>query len=58
MPDSQTELRAGLIHKSYLAHQGVEDDDVSVICRGRRRGAKVAELEGQSGKSVPRESGS
>jgi ribose 5-phosphate isomerase B len=27
-------VRAGLIHDGYSAHQGVEDDDMNVICLG------------------------
>ncbi len=29
-------VRASLIHDSFSAHQGVEDDDVNVICLGGR----------------------
>src|SRR5512140_2885952 len=29
-------VRACLIHESYSAHQGVEDDDMSVLCLGGR----------------------
>ncbi len=29
-------VRAGLIHDVYSAHQGVEDDDMNVICLGGR----------------------
>jgi ribose 5-phosphate isomerase B len=29
-------IRAGLIHDSFSAHQGVEDDDVNVLCLGAR----------------------
>ena len=29
-------VRACLIHESYSAHQGVEDDDMNVICLGGR----------------------
>jgi ribose 5-phosphate isomerase B len=29
-------VRAGLIHDIYSAHQGVEDDDMNVICLGGR----------------------
>jgi ribose 5-phosphate isomerase B len=31
-----TGVRAGLIHDIYSAHQGVEDDDMNVICLGGR----------------------
>ena len=27
-------VRAGLIHEVFSAHQGVEDDDMNVICLG------------------------
>ena len=29
-------IRAGLCHDSFSAHQGVEDDDVNVLCLGAR----------------------
>ena len=29
-------MRACLIHESFSAHQGVEDDDMNVICLGGR----------------------
>jgi ribose 5-phosphate isomerase B len=29
-------VRAGLIHDSFSAHQGVEDDDMNVFCLGAR----------------------
>jgi len=29
-------VRAGLIHDSFSAHQGVEDDDMNVLCLGAR----------------------
>ena len=29
-------VRAGLIHDVYSAHQGVEDDDMNVLCLGSR----------------------
>ncbi len=29
-------VRAGLIHDSFSAHQGVEDDDMNVLCLGSR----------------------
>ncbi len=29
-------VRAGMIHEIYSAHQGVEDDDMNVICLGGR----------------------
>jgi len=29
-------VRAGLIHESFSAHQGVEDDDMNVLCLGAR----------------------
>ena len=29
-------VRAGLIHDAYSAHQGVEDDDMNVVCLGSR----------------------
>ncbi len=29
-------IRAGLCHDSFSAHQGVEDDDMNVICLGAR----------------------
>jgi ribose 5-phosphate isomerase B len=29
-------VRAGLIHDAYSAHQGVEDDDMNVVCLGAR----------------------
>lgn len=29
-------VRAGLIHDSFSAHQGVEDDDMNVLCLGCR----------------------
>jgi ribose 5-phosphate isomerase B len=29
-------VRAGLIHESFSAHQGVEDDDMNMICLGGR----------------------
>ncbi|QDT88762.1 RpiB/LacA/LacB family sugar-phosphate isomerase [Gimesia algae] len=29
-------VRAGLIHDGYSAHQGVEDDDMNVLCLGSR----------------------
>jgi ribose 5-phosphate isomerase B len=29
-------VRAGLIHETYSAHQGVEDDDMNLICLGGR----------------------
>lgn len=29
-------LRAGLCHDTYSAHQGVEDDDINVLCLGGR----------------------
>ncbi len=71
-------VRAALVHDDYSAHQGVEDDDMNIICLGslvigfaqacelirsflsarfsgaerhRRRLAKVAALEGESGRS-------
>ncbi len=71
-------VRASLVHDDYSAHQGVEDDDMNIICLGslvvgfaqacelirsflnarfsgaerhRRRLAKVAALEGESGRS-------
>jgi len=31
-----TGLRAGLCHDSYSAHQGVEHDDMNVLCLGAR----------------------
>ena len=31
-----TGIRAGLCHDTYSAHQGVEDDDVNVLCLGGR----------------------
>jgi len=27
-------VRAGLIHETFSAHQGVEDDDLNMICLG------------------------
>lgn len=37
-------VRAALIHDSYSAHQGVEDDDMNLICLGGRVvGTKMAE---------------
>jgi len=37
-------VRAALIHDSFSAHQGVEDDDMNVICLGGRViGIKIAE---------------
>jgi ribose 5-phosphate isomerase B len=29
-------IRAGLIHDHYSAHQGVEHDDINVLCLGAR----------------------
>ena len=29
-------VRAGLIHDAFSAHQGVEDDDMNVLCLGAR----------------------
>ncbi|MFN2226693.1 MAG: RpiB/LacA/LacB family sugar-phosphate isomerase, partial [Anaerolineae bacterium] len=29
-------VRAGLVHDVYSAHQGVEDDDMNVLCLGGR----------------------
>ncbi len=29
-------VRAGLIHDTFSAHQGVEDDDMNVLCLGAR----------------------
>lgn len=29
-------IRAGLCHETYSAHQGVEDDDMNVLCLGGR----------------------
>lgn len=29
-------VRAGLIHDAYSAHQGVEDDDMNLLCLGGR----------------------
>jgi ribose 5-phosphate isomerase B len=29
-------VRAGLVHESFSAHQGVEDDDMNVLCLGAR----------------------
>ena len=29
-------IRAGLIHDSFSAHQGVEDDDMNLLCLGAR----------------------
>jgi ribose 5-phosphate isomerase B len=29
-------VRAGLIHDSFSAHQGVEDDDMNMLCLGAR----------------------
>jgi len=29
-------VRAGLIHDGFSAHQGVEDDDMNVVCLGAR----------------------
>ncbi len=70
-------VRASLVHDDYSAHQGVEDDDMNIICLGslvvgfaqacelirsflnarfsgaerhRRRLAKVAALEGETGR--------
>ncbi len=70
-------VRAALVHDDYSAHQGVEDDDMNIICLGslvigfaqacelirsflnarfsgaerhRRRLAKVAALDGESGR--------
>jgi ribose 5-phosphate isomerase B len=37
-------VRAALIHDSFSAHQGVEDDDMNLICLGGRVvGVKMAE---------------
>jgi ribose 5-phosphate isomerase B len=37
-------VRAALIHDSFSAHQGVEDDDMNMICLGGRViGVKIAE---------------
>jgi ribose 5-phosphate isomerase B len=37
-------VRAALIHDSFSAHQGVEDDDMNLICLGGRViGTKIAE---------------
>lgn len=37
-------VRAALIHDSFSAHQGVEDDDMNLICLGGRVvGTKMAE---------------
>jgi ribose 5-phosphate isomerase B len=37
-------VRAALIHDSFSAHQGVEDDDMNLICLGGRViGLKIAE---------------
>lgn len=37
-------VRASLIHDSFSAHQGVEDDDMNLICLGGRViGIKIAE---------------
>jgi ribose 5-phosphate isomerase B len=39
-----TGVRAALIHDSFSAHQGVEDDDMNLICLGGRViGIKTAE---------------
>jgi ribose 5-phosphate isomerase B len=39
-----TGIRAALIHDSFSAHQGVEDDDMNLICLGGRVvGNKMAE---------------
>ncbi len=39
-----TGVRAALIHDSFSAHQGVEDDDMNMICLGGRViGVKIAE---------------
>lgn len=39
-----TGVRAALIHDSFSAHQGVEDDDMNMICLGGRViGIKIAE---------------
>ena len=36
-------VRAGLIHDGFSAHQGVEDDDMNVLCLGARvTGASLA----------------
>ncbi|HET6374105.1 MAG TPA: RpiB/LacA/LacB family sugar-phosphate isomerase, partial [Candidatus Polarisedimenticolia bacterium] len=36
-------IRAGLCHDSYSAHQGVEHDDINVLCLGARViGSEVA----------------
>lgn len=38
------DVRAALIHDSFSAHQGVEDDDMNLICLGGRVvGSKAAE---------------
>ena len=29
-------VRAGLVHDNYSAHQGVEDDDMNILCMGGR----------------------
>ena len=31
------DVRAGLIHDVFSAHQGVEDDDMNVFCLGGKR---------------------
>jgi ribose 5-phosphate isomerase B len=37
-------VRAALIHENFSAHQGVEDDDMNLICLGGRViGIKIAE---------------
>jgi len=38
-------VRAALIHDSFSAHQGVEDDDMNVICLGARVVAYALALE-------------
>ena len=32
-------VRAGLVHEHFSAHQGVQDDNMNVICMGGRTGA-------------------
>jgi ribose 5-phosphate isomerase B len=38
-------VRAGLIHDVYSAHQGVEDDDMNVLCLGGKAIGSALALE-------------
>jgi ribose 5-phosphate isomerase B len=38
-------IRAGLCHDTFSAHQGVEDDDMNVLCLGGRVVGEALALE-------------